>query len=119
MAQANGDVIVVTDSRHPVQAPAGARVITLDQAARIEAELASGLPVDASRGAALVQQRLKAGGAALQERLAAAYQGVVDAWSLGVTTIPAVVVDKRYVVYGESDATKAIASIEAYRRNHP
>ena len=113
------DVLVVTDSRHPVQAPAGARVILLDQAARIEAELAADLPSDPARGAALVRQRLKDGGAPLQTRLATAYQGVVDAWSLGVTTIPAVVVDQRYVVYGEPDVAKAVARIDAHRRSRP
>ncbi|WP_411832919.1 TIGR03757 family integrating conjugative element protein [Pseudoxanthomonas mexicana] len=118
-AQANDALIVVTDSRHPVQAPAGARVITLDQAARIEAELATDLPADATRSTALVQQRLKAGGAALQTRVATAYQGVVDAWSLGITTIPAVVVDQRYVVYGEADVAKAVARIDAHRRSRP
>ncbi|MFT3803452.1 MAG: TIGR03757 family integrating conjugative element protein [Burkholderiaceae bacterium] len=118
-AQANDALIVVTDSRHPVQTPAGARVILLDQAARIEAELAADLPNDPARSTALVQQRLKDGGAPLQRRLATAYQGVVDAWSLGITTIPAVVADQRYVVYGEPDAAKAAARIVAHRRSQP
>jgi len=113
------DILVVTDRRHPVQAPAGARVIELDLPARIEAELGAGLPDDAPRGAALVRQRLAEGGTALQQRIGTAYQGVVDAWSMGVTTIPAVVVDRRYVVYGEPDAAKAIALIEAHRRMQP
>ena len=34
------DVLVVTDSRHPVQSASGARVIELDLPERIEAELA-------------------------------------------------------------------------------
>jgi len=118
-AHASDALIVVTDSRHPVQAPPGARVILLDQAARIEAELAADLPSNPARSTALVQQRLKDGGAPLQRGLANAYQGVVDAWSLGVTAIPAVVVDQRYVVYGEPDATKAVARIEAHRRSPP
>ena len=118
-AHANDDLIVVTDSRHPVQAPAGARVILLDQAARIEAELAADLPSDPARGAALVRQRLKDGGAPLQTRRATAYQGVVDAWSLGVTTIPAVVVDQRYVVYGEPDLDKALARVAQHRKDKP
>lgn len=114
-----GEVIVVTDSRHPVQAPAHARVITLDEASRIEAELAADLPSDPNRGAALVQQRLRDGGIALQRRIATAYQGVADAWSLGITTIPAVVVDRRYVIYGEPDVARAVARIEQYRKENP
>ncbi|ATE58728.1 TIGR03757 family integrating conjugative element protein [Thauera sinica] len=113
------DILVITDRRHPVQAPAEARVIELDLPARIEAELSADLPDDAPRGTALVRQRLAEGGTALQQRIGAAYQGVVDAWSMGVTTIPTVVVDRRYVVYGEPDAAKAIALIEAHRRTLP
>ncbi len=113
------DITVVTDSRHPVQAPAGAQVIELDRPTQIEAELAAQLPANPARSAALVQQRLMEGGSALQQRIGTAYQGVVDAWSLGVTTIPAVIVDHRYVVYGEPDVAKAVALIEAHRRTQP
>ncbi|WP_140720723.1 TIGR03757 family integrating conjugative element protein [Pseudomonas sp. Hp2] len=113
------DLIVVTDSRHPVRAPAGARIIELDRAARLEANLAANLPADPGRATTLVQQRLRDGGEALQSELAAAYQGVADAWSLGITTLPAVVLDRRYVVYGEPDVGKAVARIEAHRRTQP
>ena len=77
------DVLVVTDSRHPVQSASGARVIELDLPERIEAELAAGLPADPGRAAALVQQRLRDGGQALQRRIGSAYQGVADAWGWG------------------------------------
>ncbi|MDH0639286.1 MULTISPECIES: TIGR03757 family integrating conjugative element protein [Pseudomonas] len=110
------DITVVTDSRHPVQTPADARIIELDRPKQIEAELSAQLPANPARSAALVQRRLTEGGSALQQRIGAAYQGVVDAWSLGVTTIPAVIVDRRYVVYGEPDVAKAVALIEAHRR---
>ena len=66
--------------------------------------------------ATIVRERLKRGGADLERRLREAYQGVTDAWSLGITRIPAVVVDGRYVVYGEADVERALARIEAYRR---
>ncbi|MBO9333143.1 TIGR03757 family integrating conjugative element protein [Achromobacter pulmonis] len=113
------DVIVVTDSRHPVTAPANARVIELDRAARLEAKLSADLPSDPERAAALVQQRLRDGGEKLQRELAAAYQSIADAWSLGVTTLPAVVLNQRYVLYGEPDVARAVARIEAYRRTQP
>jgi integrating conjugative element protein (TIGR03757 family) len=113
------DIIVVTDSHHPVQAPAGAQIIELDRPSRIESELAAYLPAAPTHSAALVQQRLKDGGRTLQQRIGTAYQGIVDAWSLGVTTIPAVIVDQRYVVYGEPDVAKAVALIEAHRRTQP
>jgi integrating conjugative element protein (TIGR03757 family) len=118
LAQAD-DILVITDSQHPVQVPISARLIELDQPARIKAELAAHLPADPARSAALMQRRLKDGGNALQTRIGTAYQGVVDAWSLGIITIPAVVVDQRYVVYGEPDVAKAVALIEAHRRTQP
>ncbi len=118
LAQAD-EIIVVTDSMHPVHTTSDVQLIELDQPARIKAELSAHLPTDPVRGAALVQQRLQDSGNALQARLGTAYQGVVDAWSLGVTTIPAVIVDRLYVVYGEPDVAKAVALIEAHRRAQP
>jgi integrating conjugative element protein (TIGR03757 family) len=112
-------VLIVTDSRHPVQAPAGVRIIELDQATRIEVELAAHLPADPQQAAALVRQRLHDGGEALQRRIGHAYQGVADAWGLGIAKIPAVVVDRRYVVYGEPDVPRAVARIKAYRSTQP
>src|SRR5690606_12760954 len=116
------DVLVVTDSRHPVQAPAGVRVIELDQATSIEVELAAHLPADAQQAAALVRQRLHDGGEALQRRIGHAYQGVADAWGLGIAMIPAVVVDRRYVVYGEPDVpppSRASTPTGARSHEHP
>jgi len=113
------DVRVFTDRHHAVEAPAGIHVVELDAPARIEAELAANLPADPAQAAAIVRQRLQDGGTPLQRRLADAYQGVTDAWSLGVTKVPAVVVDRRYVVYGETDVSRALARIEEYRRTQP
>jgi integrating conjugative element protein (TIGR03757 family) len=113
------DVRVFTDRNHPVTVPAGVRIVALDAPARIDSELAANLPADPRQAAAIVQKRLNDGGAALQRRLADAYQGVTDAWGLGVTTIPAVVVDRRYVVYGERDVARALEYIDAYRRSQP
>ncbi|MBH9407435.1 TIGR03757 family integrating conjugative element protein [Pseudomonas aeruginosa] len=113
------DVVVVTDSRHPVKTMGGERLIELDEAPRIEAELSANLPTNPDQATALVKRRLTQGGTDLQRRIATAYQGVTDAWSLGITTIPAVVVDQRYVVYGESDVARALARIEQHRRTEP
>ncbi|MDE8740880.1 TIGR03757 family integrating conjugative element protein [Pectobacterium polaris] len=118
LAQA-ADVVIVTDTRHPVQNLGNTRLIELDGPSRIEAELAASLPQDPARAAIIVQQRLREGGTALQQRINEAYQDVVDAWSLGITTLPAVIVDQRYVVYGEPDVAKAVARINTYRRAQP
>jgi integrating conjugative element protein (TIGR03757 family) len=113
------DIQVFTDQNHPVEAPADVRVVELDAPARIESDLGANLPPDPAQATPIIQQRLKDGGADLQRRLANAYQGVTDAWSLGITKIPAVVVDQRYVVYGEPDVARALARIEEYRRTQP
>ncbi|MGU1062181.1 TIGR03757 family integrating conjugative element protein [Pseudomonas aeruginosa] len=118
LALADTEVLVVTDSHHPIQAPVGIRIIELDLPARINAELAAGLPNDAQRSAALVQQRLRDGGIELQQRIGSAYQDVVDAWNLGITKIPAVVLDN-HVVYGEPDVAAAVALIATHRRAQP
>jgi integrating conjugative element protein (TIGR03757 family) len=113
------DVLVVTDRSHPVQSVAGARLVELDMPARIEAELAADLPADPARAAAIVQQRLRDGGPELQRRIARAYQDVTDAWGLGIAALPAVVVDRRYVVYGDADVARAVARIDTFRRSTP
>ena len=113
------DVVVVTDSRPPVKTMGGERLVEVGETPPIEAELSANLPADPERAAAIVRQRLKQGGTDLQRRIGTAYQGVTDAWSLGVTTIPAVVVDQRFVVYGEPDVARAVARIEQHRRTQP
>jgi integrating conjugative element protein (TIGR03757 family) len=119
MAAAAPDVLVVTDAQHPVAAGPGTRLILLDQPRRLKAELSSNLPPDPQRAASLIRQRLKAGGVELQRQFQHAYQDVTNAWRLGVTHIPAVVVDGRYVIYGEPNVEDAIARIQTFRSSHP
>jgi integrating conjugative element protein (TIGR03757 family) len=114
------EVWVITDSQHPVagtQVPD--RIIELDAPQRLEVALSARLPTDPQQAAHLAQQRLDQGGQDWQQRLQHAYQGVVDAWSLGIVVIPAVVVDRRYVVYGETDLNQALARVERYRQEQP
>ncbi|KHN52941.1 conjugal transfer protein [Dickeya fangzhongdai] len=108
-------VWVITDVQHPVagtQQPD--RIIRLDAPRHVEADLSAQLPSDPQRASAIIRQRLQTDDRA-QQRLQSAYQGVADAWSLGITTLPAVLVDQKYVVYGEPDLDKALARIAQYR----
>jgi len=117
---ANAQVWVITDTRHPVTGSTSTqRIIQLDAAQQIEAELSANLPADPQQAVALVQQRLNQGGTSLQQRLREAWQGVTDAWSMGITTLPAIVVEQRYVVYGETDLDKALARITQHRKENP
>lgn len=108
---------VITDRQHPVTGKYD-RLIELDAPERLEAALSKDLPADPEHAAKLLQQRLQPD-SLLQKQLVLAYRGVTDAWQRGIRKIPAVVVDQRYVVYGEADAAKAEARVAAYRRQHP
>ena len=66
------EIWVITDREHPIPVTAGARLIELDAAARIKAELSSKLPSDPAQASLIVQERLKRGGPELQARFAQA-----------------------------------------------
>lgn len=114
-----GDVWIVTDTYHPVIAPPDVPVTELDAPAHLEALLSIRLPLDPSQAAMIVRQRLQTGGIDLQQRFKKAYQGVIEAWHLGIVKLPAVVVDQHYVVYGNSNVAQAVAQIARYRSQHP
>ena len=115
-APSAAEIWVITDREHQMQVARGIRLIELDGPTRINSELFSQLPSDPVRASLIARQRLEHGGTELEVRLATTYQGVIDAWNLGVTKIPAVVVDRRYVIYGERDVVRALTRIEQYRR---
>jgi integrating conjugative element protein (TIGR03757 family) len=108
------EVVVFTDARHNLTSAGGVRVVHLDAPKQIEAALSLSLPPSADQATALVRQHLAQNPETLKQ-LAASYQGVAEAFSLGVRKIPAVVVDRRYVVYGETDVQTALARIAIYR----
>ncbi|SHN14333.1 integrating conjugative element protein, PFL_4709 family [Pseudomonas asturiensis] len=110
----NAETWVVTDRSHPIQVPAGVRLILLDDSERLETKLSEGLPADPLKATAAIQQRLRTADAQrLQQDLVTAQQNLVDAWSTGITKIPAVVVDRKFVVYGESNVAVALGLIKS------
>ncbi|MGF7244585.1 integrating conjugative element protein (TIGR03757 family) [Pseudomonas oryzihabitans] len=113
---ATADVLAISDAAHPLINSSGARVVLLDAPERLEQQLSEGLPADPRQAVAIMQQRMRsASGQQLGRDLAKAKHDVADAWSLGVAKLPAVVVDRRYVVYGQPDVAAAVARIERYR----
>jgi len=115
-----GETWVLTDSTHPVSNTEGYRVVFLDEQHRLEEQLTGRLPSDLSNAATTIQTYLSSpDGIRLQHELTLAQQGVTDAWSLGIKKIPAVVVDRRYVVYGETDASNAVKMIERFWSTEP
>lgn len=114
--RAQGETWVITDHAHPVTSTADHRVVLLDDQQRLEDHLTSKLPSNHADAASSIQSYLASPeGTTFQRELTKAQQGLTDAWSLGVEKIPAVVVDLRYVVYGESDVSKAIALVDKTR----
>ncbi|QIQ21453.1 TIGR03757 family integrating conjugative element protein [Zophobihabitans entericus] len=114
---AHAEIWLVTDSKHQFKnVPADARLILLDEPEQIQSKLNHGLPGYSTNAAAIVKQRLNQPN--FHNTLRQALQNVVDAYSYQVTKIPAIVVDKKYIVYGETDVQKAIADINTYRSTH-
>lgn len=106
----------ITDSSHPLNVPPGVRVIRLDDQQRLEEQLSRSLPSNPQQATRAAQQLLNSpDGARLLAELARAQQGAADAWSFGITKVPAVVVDRQYVVYGQPDVAAALKEIEAAR----
>lgn len=115
-AGAQAETWVITDYAHPVVNSGSARVILLDEQQRLEDHLTSRLPADPSKAREAIQAYLSsAEGMQFQHRLASAQQGATDAWSIGVEKVPAVVVDRGHVVYGESDVDQAVRRIRTFR----
>jgi len=112
-AEHHNTITVVHDHAHPVvNISANTRVIALDAPDAILHEVSAGLPADSQQASLIAKERLND---SVHRKLHDALQGVVDAWALGVQKIPAVVVDQKYVVYGEADVSKALGIIRQYR----
>lgn len=115
---AHAETWAITDSLHPLTSiPVDVRVIKLDDQQRIEGELSRRLPPNPHQAALAAQQLMRTpAGAELMRQLASAQQGATDAWSTGVLKVPAVVIDRQFVVYGQPNVAAAIESIQAMRR---
>lgn len=114
--QTSGETILITDTLLPIAATKDIRVITLDTPAALEGALSAHLPADPAQAQRIFAQRMSPEVAA---QLTQAHQNVTDAWSVGVTKVPAVVVDRKYVVYGETNVQRALDRVEEYRRTEP
>ena len=108
------DIRVYTEHSIALQHTRGVKIVFLDAPRRIEQALSAALPADPKHAEAIARKRLQTG-ANLPRNLADAWQGVTDAWALGITHLPAVVADGRYVIYGEPDVAKAVNRIASFR----
>ncbi|WP_017905066.1 TIGR03757 family integrating conjugative element protein [Pseudomonas asplenii] len=103
---------VVSDTAHPVEVPAGIRLIQLDRLDQLEVSLFENLPKDPAQAQEAFAQIMTAESATA---ISQAHQDILDAWALRVDKIPAVIVDQQYVVYGDPDLERALATIDQYR----
>lgn len=114
---AHAETWVVTDRDHPIQAPAGVRLIVLGEKDHLEGRLTRALPTDPRLAAAAFPRFMASQeGRSILAGLAKAQQDAADAWSSGVEKVPAVIVDRTYVVYGVSDVAAAVDLIDQARR---
>ncbi|WP_245904575.1 TIGR03757 family integrating conjugative element protein [Billgrantia lactosivorans] len=107
------NVEIFTVAGEPVtNVPSGAAVIELDAPARLDAELSEDLPAEAEAAKAVMLERMQSPKwVDITQRYAERHIGVTRAWMLGVESVPAVVVDSQYVVYGEPDVSAAVIEI--------
>lgn len=73
-------------------------------------------PGDANAAKRLAAARIQSpAGQAAIEKVKAIGAATVMAWRYGIDKLPAVLVDREYVVYGESSVSAALARIERHR----
>lgn len=110
------DIWIVTDRAHPVTADAGQRVTLLDEQQVLEEQLTKLLPSNPHQAARAFEELMASPrGQQLNQQLAKAQQAKAQAWGLGIDKVPAVVVDQRYVVYGEPNVQRALQLIQQAR----
>jgi integrating conjugative element protein (TIGR03757 family) len=81
----------------------------LDEADELVRQLGTDLPNDQQAAQTEVFKRMAMpAGKAMVARLGKLFGGVVKAWSLGVTKLPAIVINERYVVYGVYSVDEAV-----------
>ncbi|ALM54086.1 TIGR03757 family integrating conjugative element protein [Halomonas huangheensis] len=107
-------VEVFTVAGEPIiNAPASAAVVELDAPARLDAQISRDLPADPDRAKQVLQSRMSGPEwQATLKRYGEIYTGVARAWMLGIEKVPAVVLDGRYVVYGEPEVRVALEEID-------
>ena len=93
-------VLVFTDYRHPLTNVGNAQVFNLDLPAAVEDEFSVGLSNDQAKAQKQALERLASpSGPKFRRDLKTASEGLLTAWQLGITKLPAAVVDERHGVY--------------------
>lgn len=116
-ASACAGTVIYTDSSNPVNSPSpDIPVVYLDAPERVQTDIFGALPANPSLAEKQAQNVLSSPAfTSQQQQLASAYQGLMKAWSLGLTKYPAVVFDYKWVVYGTTDVSVAMQHLADWR----
>ncbi|PCF93518.1 TIGR03757 family integrating conjugative element protein [Vreelandella nigrificans] len=105
--------VFTTAGQPAVNVPSGVAVIELDAPGRLDAELSQDLPADPEVAEAMMREHMATSEwQETADRYADSYLGLARAWQLGVEKVPAVVIDDRYVIYGQPDVAEALREAE-------
>lgn len=105
--------VFTTAGQPVVNVPSGVAVLELDAPGRLDARLSRDLPADPDMTEAIMRERMATPEwQETADRYADSYLGLARAWQLGVEKLPAVVIDSRYVIYGEPDVAAALSEAE-------
>ncbi|VXD06799.1 Integrating conjugative element protein [Enterobacterales bacterium 8AC] len=109
--------VVYTDSKHPPTGlGAGHQVVYLDAPEKVQREVFGELSADPRQAEQQAKAVLQAPDWQQKEqRISQAYQGVIQAYGLGLKKYPAVVFDERYVIYGTADVALAEAKLAEHK----
>ncbi|KMW72100.1 hypothetical protein TI10_16065 [Photorhabdus luminescens subsp. luminescens] len=110
--------VIYTDTSHPpLNADQNVQVVYLDKPEQLQSQLFSKLSADPQQAVKQARQILQSPSWHQQERhISQAYQGLLNAWTLGLKKFPAVVFDDDYVVYGTTDVRHARLLWETYQQ---
>jgi len=110
---AQAATVVYTDSQYPpTRLGTGHQVVYLDAPEVVQREVFGELSADPHQAEQQAKALLQSPGWQQKEqRVVQAYQGVIQAYGIGLKKYPAVVFDDHYVVYGTADVALAEAKL--------
>ncbi|AHG20649.1 conjugal transfer protein [Chania multitudinisentens RB-25] len=114
---AQAATVVYTDSQHPPTGlGTGHQVVYLDAPEVVQLEVFGELSADPRQAEQQAKAMLQSPDWQQKEqKIVQAYQGVIQAYGLGLKKYPAVVFDDHYVVYGTADVALAEAKRAEYK----
>jgi integrating conjugative element protein (TIGR03757 family) len=116
-ASACAGTVIYTDSSNPVSSPSpDIPVVYLDAPEHVQTDIFGILPANPALAEKQARDVLNSPAfSSQQQQLTSAYQGVMKAWSLGLTKYPAIVFDDKWVVYGTTDISVAMHHLADWR----